>query len=775
MDSLGQVNIKNLESGDLICDNMAPYELFPSITGGTFTGPVSGSYLDPTKGLGPAVVKYTYTNMNTGCSISTSVPVTIYPHPKVAFAPEDVCIEDINSDTTLFINNTTSNDEIESWLWEFSNIGGVETSSLKNAGYLYTTGGLQKIALTATTVNGCSATKDTTFNLGVRPKADFYWKSDCLHPNDSVILIDNTESTSPIVSRSWRLFEGDEFSTAENEARYPKSDTGYLKIQYIVRTSYANCIDTVTKDIYIKPTITVSSDGYFENFENGKGGWIKGEISGNNWSFGLPDRGDMNSAYSGQNAWYTNFRIDTNNYESSSIVSPCFDFTASERPEIKLNLMKRFTRDSDGASLQYRIGDSENWKNVGAIDDGIEWYNSAVIRGTPGGNQLGWTTRGEPDSVWVESIHTLDELKGKSDVVFRIAYGSDGTTPDYEGLAFDDIWIGERDRNILLEHFTNITDQKSKDANSLVNTIVSNRSEDIINIQYHTNFPGSDPYYNENPADIGARILFYGLTQAPYTFVDGGSQNDFAYIYSYIGGNVIDSNEVTKRSLIPSLFDISLKTYMESIDMNEVLKVNATIKARENIGSANLTLFLAVTEKASDSYPGPLGENEFYNVFRKFIPDAGGIILKSTWEKGDSLSITEQSWKIDLLENTSDIEVIAFIQNTITKEICQATSVLHPDISVGIEDIHGTAERGFTLYPNPAVNRLTVSFPEPLKHEADIQIYDFRGVVISSYKAGSGITEFFIDNLNLKGGIYLVRIVSGIEDLGNQRLVISGD
>jgi len=116
VDSLGQVNIKNLESGDLICDNMAPYELFPSITGGTFTGPVSGSYLDPTKGLGPAVVKYTYTNMNTGCSISTSIPVTIYPAPKVAFAPEDVCIEDINSDTTLFINNTTSTDEIESWL-----------------------------------------------------------------------------------------------------------------------------------------------------------------------------------------------------------------------------------------------------------------------------------------------------------------------------------------------------------------------------------------------------------------------------------------------------------------------------------------------------------------------------------------------------------------------------------------------------------------------------------------------------------------------------------
>jgi hypothetical protein len=487
----------------------------------------------------------------------------------------------------------------------------------------------------------------------------------------------------------------------------------------------------------------------------------------------------MNSAASGQNTWYTNFSITVPKQESSSIVSPCFDFTATERPLIKLDLMKRFTRDRDGASLQYRIGDNNNWQNVGAIDDGIEWYNSAVIRGAPGGNQLGWTTRGEPDKSWIESIHTLDELKGKSDVVFRIAYGSDGTTPEYEGLAFDDIWIGERSRNILLEHFTNINDPsgKSKTSNSLVNTIVSNRNEDVINIQYHTNFPGDDQYYDENPADVSARILFYGLIQAPYSFVDGGIQNNFAYMYSYANlSTQIDSNDVTKRSLITSLFDISLKTRIERVDKSDVLMINGKIKALEEINSDNLTLFLAVTEKKSKRYTGTSGDTEYRNVFRKFIPDAGGIVLKKSWEIEDSLTMPEQIWTLSLLEDTSDIEVIAFIQNTITKEIYQAASVvLQHNIAVGIEDTPDISGSGFTLYPNPAVNKLTISFKEPLAREADIRIYDIRGVVISSYKAGSGITEFFIDDLNLKGGIYLVRITAGATGLGFGKLVVRGD
>jgi hypothetical protein len=769
VDSLGQVEIKNLDPGEIICDHVAPYELYTSVPGGVFTGPVSGGYIDPKKAARSDTVTYTYTNIKTGCSISTTVPVTVYPSPKVDFLPEDVCIEN-DSDTTIFINNTTPSDSIKSWQWVFTDGAEITTDTVKVGRYLYKTGGLQKIALTATTVNNCSVTKEATFNLGIRPDADFYWKNDCMHPDDSIILIDTTFSSSPVVSRSWRLFNGDEFSTAEKTARYLKADTGYLSIQYIVRTGYLNCIDTVTKNIYIRPTITIQADGYFEDFDAGKGGWVKDESTINNWSFGTPDREVITTASSGLNAWYTKFDYDHPEVESSSIISPCFDFSAAERPIIKLKLWRRFEKERDGATLQYKIGDNKEWQHIGTIGDGIQWFNSAVIRGEPGGSQLGWTTIGNPDNVWVTAIHTLDELKDQTDVKLRMAYGSDGSSFKRDGIAFDDIRIGDRNRNVLLEHFTNISDDLSSNANALVKLITDNKKEDVINIQYHTNFPGADPYFNDNPADASARILFYGLTRAPYTFIDGGTKIDFANIFDNDLVK-IDSNDITKRSLIPSIFEISL-----AADTSRgILSVSGTITATEDYDSDNLTLYIAVTEKENSENSGANGETTFYNVFRKFIPDAGGISLQKTWTKDVPYTIPDQTWFIEKISKSSDIEVVAFIQNNITKELYQATSVVKQEISVGIEDLFGGKGNDFALYPNPALNPLTITFKEPLTHEADIRIYDFRGVVISSYKAGSGITEFFIDDLNLKGGIYLVRIVSGIEDLGYKKLVISGN
>jgi hypothetical protein len=770
VDSLGQVLIKNLSDGQSICDNQPSFELNPSILGGTFTGPMSGNYLDPKKALGPVDVTYTYINSRTGCSTTIEVPVIIYPAPQISFAPADVCIED-NADTTFFINNTTSADAIQSWLWEFTDAGSIQLSSDEDGGYPYKSGGLQKVALTGTTVNGCSATKESTFNLGVRPVADFYWKSDCMRPDDDLILVDTTFSTSQIVSRSWRIFDGAEFSTAEKTALYPKTSTGYIKLEYIVRTSYANCNDTVLKDIYIRPTIPIQTDGYFENFEAGMNGWVKGDNENNNtWNFGTPDRQVINEAASGQKAWYTGFDRTVARSEASSIVSPCFDFTLIDRPVIKLKLWKQFVTERDGAVLQYKLGDIGQWQSIGTIGTGINWYNSAVIRGEPGGNQLGWTTLGSPDQDWTESVHTLNEVRGKTDVKLRIAYGSDGTYPDHDGMAFDDIWIGERNRNVLLEHFTNLGSTASSTANSVVNKIAESKAGDVVNIQYHTNFPGTDPFYQANPGDASARILFYGLIRAPYTFIDGGTKKDFANIFDNDIAK-IDSNDVTKRSLIASRFEININPQISG----GILTVSGSVKALENTNAENLTLFLAVTEKKNTKFTGAAGETEFFNIFRKFIPDAGGILLKNNWTHGETFNINEQVWTIEKVLNNADIEVIVFLQNSITKEVYQAASVIKPSIVVGIENPAGSADLSFSLYPNPAVNRLTISFEEPLLSDSELSFIDIKGNPVRQLKAGAGTRELIINDLGLKPGIYLVRYFSGSRNYGFKKLVISGN
>ncbi len=768
VDEIGQVSINNLNAGDIFCNNDAAVQLFASHPGGIFSGPVNGSMFDPSKEVGNTSVGFTYTNPKTGCFSSVSVPIIINPAPAISFSPVDLCIEG-SSDSTKFINTTSSSDQITEWSWEFTEFGGSSKSNLKEPQYLYKAGGLHKVTLKATTVKNCIASRDVTIDLGVKPIADFYWKNECYHPNDSIMFIDTTISSSLIIGQSWNFFDGKAPITIENP-KYPQRTTGYIPVEYTVKTSYPGCDDKIFKNVYIRPTFKLTEDDYFENFETGKGGWVKDYESVNSWTFGKPGRLVINSAASGDSAWYTGYSLTSQKIESSSVISPCFDFGNVKRPMIRLKLWKRFDRDRDGATLQYKVGDTLAWQHVGSLDDGINWFNSAVIKGRPGGNQIGWTTKGSPDTKWIESRHTIDELQGKKDVKFRIAYGSDGTSQDNDGIAFDDIRIGERTRKVLLEHFTNTKSTENSEATELVNTISQHNTKDIINIQYHTNFPGSDPYYDDNPGDASARILYYGLIKTPYTFIDGGNRKDYANLFDYVIAG-IDSNDVSRRSLINPSFRISLNSNVTG----GVLTVNGTITALTDINSENITLYLAVTEKKNNDNTGANGEKVFYNVFRKFIPDAGGTSLNKTWKNGDLFNLPQMTWVIENIKYSSDIEVVAFIQNNITKEIFQAGSDTNHVNTVGIDDIFGKNGKGFALYPVPAVNNLTITFEEPLLRNADIRIYDLRGIVMSLYKAASGTSEYIIGDLNLSKGIYLVRVSSAGTDLGFKKLIVSGD
>ncbi|HEX2920076.1 MAG TPA: T9SS type A sorting domain-containing protein [Bacteroidales bacterium] len=762
---LESIDIKLINATDPICTHQGLIELTTTKNGGTFTsGPLTGGFLDPVKAerLDTIVYEYRFTieNTNTVCKTISKLPIRVFPSPLVNFTPVDTCING-DSDSIVFNNLTTSNGRIESWLWKFTDGGSTHEIRDSVGSWLYKSGGLQKISLTATTVDGCFVTREHTYNIGKKPEADFYWKNDCMHEGDSIILVDNSVFTTPIISRSWKEIGGNNFGTS-GVAKHVKDNTGYLNVEFTVNTAYANCSSSITKSIYIRPTF--SADDYFEDFDDGTGGWTKDDSGVNTWSFGTPDREVINNAYSGINAWFTGFPSDSQS-ESSAVESPCFDFSNSIRPVIELNMFKRFEKDKDGAVLQYKTSDSNEWQNVGTINDGIEWYNSASISGEPGDVRVGWTTAGNPDANWKKSVHTLDELSGKTDVKFRIAYGSNGSFFDHDGMAFDDIYIGERGRKILVEHFTNSSDYDSKAADELINIISENKKQDLINIQYHTNFPGADPFYARNPGDVSARIFFYGLINTPYTFIDGGTKINFASIFDNDIAK-IDSNEMTRRTLVPSPFRMTLETTLSG----DLLNIRGKIIPTQEIKDKKLALFIAITEKQNS-----IGDTRYVNIFRKFLPDAGGMILQNLMVKGDTIEFPEQSWMIKDVSSESDLEVIAFIQDVNTREIYQAVSSVESEIVVGTDDIRNDNFRSFSVYPNPASDNLTVRFDEELKTNTLIRIFNLNGELIRTYNTGSGISSYPIDDIGLKGGFYIMRVKSGKRDMGFLKFVITED
>jgi hypothetical protein len=168
-------------------------------------------------------------------------------------------------------------------------------------------------------------------------------------------------------------------------------------------------------------------------------------------------------------------------------------------------------------------------------------------------------------------------------VQFRIAYGSDGTARNNDGLAFDDVWIGERNKTALIEHFTNAGDANSKAANEMLNEAVLSHPSNMIDLQYHTSFPGTDPFNMDNPSVPESRMLYYGLTTVPYSILDGGTKSSLRFDYAL---RPLDVKTVLVQSLYDSKFWINLPSTLEG---SQII-VNAEVMALEDIPMSEINL-----------------------------------------------------------------------------------------------------------------------------------------------------------------------------------------
>ena len=194
---------------------------------------------------------------------------------------------------------------------------------------------------------------------------------------------------------------------------------------------------------------------YNEDFESGQGGWAIVGSPSSSWGFGTPAKATIQGAASGVNAWAT--AIDStflnnfgtpgqyNSSENSSVISPCFDFTTLDTPVVRMSVWWNSEFSWDGAVLQSTVDGGSSWQNVGAFGDPDNWFTDNTINGNPGGQQEGWTGRnstGNGSGGWVTATHRLDSLGGESQVLLRVAFGSDGSVQD-DGFAFDDVSITE--------------------------------------------------------------------------------------------------------------------------------------------------------------------------------------------------------------------------------------------------------------------------------------------------------------------------------------------
>lgn len=205
--------------------------------------------------------------------------------------------------------------------------------------------------------------------------------------------------------------------------------------------------------------VTLSSFPYVEGFEGGPS-WIAGGTS-SDWAWGAPTKPVINSAGGGNNAWVVGGITGSfyNYGEQSWLEGPCFDFSALPFPYVSFRIFWECERTYDGLGFQYSLDQGLTWSNVGSVNDppscfNQNWFNTANINNLNLANpKQGWSGRigttqgscagGQGSAAWVTASHCLDFLAGEPSVKFRFIFGAGTTCNSYDGIAIDDVYIGE--------------------------------------------------------------------------------------------------------------------------------------------------------------------------------------------------------------------------------------------------------------------------------------------------------------------------------------------
>jgi hypothetical protein len=737
----------------LYCSNNSRIQLTTgNYTGGTFSGNGVGKnfnntyYFDPSLAQpGRASINYLYTT-SYGCKVADSVVVQVSQAPTARFEIQNYCWK---SDSTIFINLSEPLSNINYWEWHFGDNTAPSTKNKSNSfepQHLYPLYGDYGVMLIARNNNGCLDTIQKNIHLGDIPVVDFKWKNECYISGVPILFKSLITNSDPIGTYNWVVKDGSnvyQYNTKDIQHTYPSLNSYAVKL---VATTNIGCTDSITKTVNLRPVYSLKDSSYFNSFEGGKGFWYPEPGSVNQWVWGTPTGGTINSAYSGTKTWYTSFASSRKN-EQLILTSPCFNFDSVPKPYFQSWINTNTLSGMEGAVLQFAVDTVGQWTNIGTLGSGLNWYNDNSIAAAPGGQNTGWSGN---SSGWIQARNNLDEINGQNLIRFRMVYGSISLSSAKDGFAFDDVFIGKRSKTVLLEQFTNMSSSTANQANSTVDNILSSSFGDAVGIQYHTSFSGTDSLYDRNQTDPGARVLYYGVGQVPQCYLDGGI--DSRYVYDF----------VTK---VPNLDDVSSRA-LKDADYSIVVSPNnsdgqvsgtVSVKALKDLAYREVSVYIAVVEDVKVQSGTSLVD--YNNVLKKMLPTAAGYAINQSWAR-NAQNIVQYNWTMQYVYDPKKLKIVAFVQDNNSREIYQAISV---NAGVLIDDVpnlqnNDNKSLGVILYPNPTSGVAHVLFDKELPAGYTAQIIDQYGRVAKKLNLLQGITEVEMDVSDLASGIYFVRI-----------------
>ena len=280
-----------------------------------------------------------------------------------------------------------------------------------------------------------------------------------------------------------------------------------------------------TARLVVTKVRTIATFPYYQNFELGKDTWsVYDSLGTSTWEYGTPKGAAFKSAASGTKAWTTWKDTTYRNNEWGYLLSPCLDFSSlNSDPRINLFVNVNSEPGYDGSWLEATTDGGLSWKLIGQRRTGINWYNDSIteIR------QPTWGGAVDSVKTWRLAQNVLTGTANKPSVRLRIAFRSDLSGNNYDGVAFDDISISAvptQDLAMASQNFTLASAVSCGD--SVINTLtvpivnLGTTAQRTFNVSYQINGGAVVTEILDTLMSVG-QILRYKITK-PFKTVTAG-------------------------------------------------------------------------------------------------------------------------------------------------------------------------------------------------------------------------------------------------------------